>query len=90
MLIHGSWLTSTYSPACSSYSGLSFMGLFGQVVRWDVKENGERKFRKISLLVSLFGELSAGHSLISQDALHKIHTSHWNEEENGIGEQGEI
>lgn len=87
MLIYGSWLTSTYSPAYSSYSGLSFMDLFGQVVRREVKEKGERKLRKISLMVSLFGELLAGHSSIIQDLLHKIHTSHWNEEENGIGEQ---
>lgn len=90
MLIHGSWLTSTYSPAYSSHRGLSFMDLFGQVVRREVKEKGERKFRKISLLVSLFGGLSAGHSSISQDALHQIHTSHWNEEEDGIGAQGKF
>lgn len=52
-----SWFVSTYSPANSSHSGLSFIDLFGRVVRRVGKEKGKRKFRKIRLLVPPFGKL---------------------------------
>lgn len=64
------------------------MDLFGRVVRREGKEEGQKKFRKINLMVSPSRKLSVGYSPIIQDVLHKIHTSHWDGEEKGIGERG--
>lgn len=87
MQIHTSWFTSSYSPEYSSYSELPLMDLFGRAARRTEKEKGDRKFRDISLMVSPFGELSAGHNPTIQDVPPRSHTPQWDEEEKEIGEQ---